>query len=76
LSWEGLEALGKCTVYERTPPAQVVERVGDAELVLTNKTILTREQIRAWPAPPLHRCAGDRFTTSLISKPPANALSR
>ena len=49
LSWEGLEALGKCTVYERTPSAQVVERAGDAELVLTNKTVLTREQIRACP---------------------------
>ena len=27
LSWKALEALGKCTFYERTPPEQLAERV-------------------------------------------------
>jgi glycerate dehydrogenase len=43
LSWQGLEAVGRCTVYERTPPEQVVERIRDADVVLTNKVALRRE---------------------------------
>jgi glycerate dehydrogenase len=40
LSWEDLEGLGECTVYERTPPERVVERAAGAEVVLTNKVVL------------------------------------
>ncbi|MHC4502407.1 MAG: D-2-hydroxyacid dehydrogenase, partial [Planctomycetota bacterium] len=36
LGWEGLEALGECTVHERTPPEEVVARSSGAEIVLTN----------------------------------------
>ena len=43
LSWEGLEKFGGLTVYDRTPQDKIVERIGDAEIVLTNKTPLTRE---------------------------------
>ena len=43
LSWGGLEALGRCTVYERTLPEQLGERIGDADVVLTNKVPLRRE---------------------------------
>lgn len=42
LSWEPLRALGPCTIYERTPPDQVLARAQDSEIVLTNKTILDR----------------------------------
>ena len=42
---QGIEGLASCTVYDRTPPELVVERVGDAELVLTNKTILNRPML-------------------------------
>ena len=45
LSWEGLEALGELTVYDRTPPELVRERIGDAEAVYTNKVPLPREVI-------------------------------
>ncbi len=45
LSWVELEKLGSCTVYERTAPTQVLERAGDAEVVLTNKTVLGRGEI-------------------------------
>ena len=47
LSWEGLEVLGPCTVYDRTPPADIVARVGQAEVVLTNKTELSAGVIDA-----------------------------
>jgi glycerate dehydrogenase len=43
LTWEGLEALGELKVYDRTPQDMVLERIGDAEIVFTNKTVLTRE---------------------------------
>ena len=28
ISWEGMEALGEVTVYDRTKPEEVVERIG------------------------------------------------
>ncbi len=49
LSWEGLEELGELTVYDRTPPELVVERIGTAEAVFTNKTILSREHFDRCP---------------------------
>src|SRR5258708_28588266 len=45
LSWKELESFGKCEIHDRTPPEKVVARACAAEIVLTNKTILTREQI-------------------------------
>lgn len=42
LTWQGLEALGELKVYDRTPEDKVVERIGEAEIVFTNKTALTR----------------------------------
>jgi len=54
LSWEGLEKLGDLTVYDRTAFDRsgedlIVERVGDAEIVFTNKTPLSREAIEKMP---------------------------
>src|SRR6478609_2239264 len=43
LSWQGLEALGKCVVYERTPPELLAERLREADIALTNKVPLRRE---------------------------------
>ncbi|MDF2988422.1 MAG: D-isomer specific 2-hydroxyacid dehydrogenase NAD-binding [Eubacterium sp.] len=50
LSWHGMEKLGQITVYDRTPKELVVERIGDAEIVLTNKVILSREVLEKTPA--------------------------
>lgn len=47
LSWDGLKALGEVTVFDRTPADQVVERIGDAEIVYTNKTPITRATLDA-----------------------------
>ena len=43
LSWEGFESLGETVVYNRTTEDKVAERIGDAEIVFTNKTPVTRE---------------------------------
>jgi glycerate dehydrogenase len=50
LSWDGLAALGELTVYDRTPAELVINRIGEAEIVYTNKTPLTRQIIYACPA--------------------------
>ena len=44
LSWEALEGLGSLTVYPRgaADPDEVIRRIGDAEIVLTNKTPIAR----------------------------------
>lgn len=49
LSWAGLEKLGRLTVYDRTPSELVSARIGDAEIVYTNKTPITRETLEACP---------------------------
>ena len=49
ISWEGMEAFGEVTVYDRTKAEEVVERIGDAEVVYTNKTPITKETMDACP---------------------------
>lgn len=49
LSWEGLENLGKLIVYDRTPEDQIAVRIGDAEVVYTNKTPISRETLDQCP---------------------------
>ncbi|MBN1676702.1 MAG: D-2-hydroxyacid dehydrogenase [Kiritimatiellae bacterium] len=50
LSWDGLHALGECTVHDRTPADQTVARAAGAEIVLTNKTVLSKEILDRLPA--------------------------
>ena len=49
LSWEELGKLGDLTVYGRTPESEIISRIGDAEIVITNKTPLTRATLDACP---------------------------
>lgn len=52
LSWDALGALGELTVYDRTPvqdEAEIIRRIGDAEVVFTNKTPVSRATIDACP---------------------------
>ena len=53
LSWEGFEKLGNLTVYDRTSltdHAEIIARIGDAEVVITNKTPLPASTINACPS--------------------------
>ncbi len=46
LSWEGFEKVGDVKVYDRTPlndTAEIIKRVGDADIVFTNKTPLPKD---------------------------------
>ena len=49
LSWDFLNQFGDVTVYERTPVDQVAVRIGDADIVLTNKSPITEEILEVCP---------------------------
>lgn len=49
LNWDSLAGLGDCTFYDETPPELAAERIGDAEIVLLNKTQITQDTIRRCP---------------------------
>ena len=52
LSWDALAALGDITVYDRTSYQEadiIVERIGDAEIVVMNKTPISRATIDKCP---------------------------
>lgn len=46
LSWKGLEQLGELHVYDRTQAGDVVKRIGDAEIILTNKVIISEDVMK------------------------------
>ena len=50
LSWDAVRELGECTVYDRTPPAEVVARSQAAEVILTNKAVVDAAAIAELPA--------------------------
>ena len=47
LDWDRVKRLGEVTIYDRTPPEQIVERAEGAEIVLTNKTPLGEAEFSA-----------------------------
>ena len=49
LSWESMQALGELEVFDRTSPAELHQRASDAEALITNKTIICAEDMKALP---------------------------
>lgn len=52
LSWAPLEELGTLTVYDRTPtddPTEIINRIGGAEIAVTNKTPITKQVLDSCP---------------------------
>ena len=52
LSWEGLAQLGELVVYDRTSYEEsplIAQRIGDAEIVVTNKTPISAQTIDSCP---------------------------
>ncbi len=49
LSWDSLGALGDLTVYDRTPGDLTIERIGNAEIIYTNKTVIDKNVLKACP---------------------------
>ena len=49
LTWSGLEALGELKVYDRTAPEELLERSKDADALITNKTVIAKEDMASLP---------------------------
>ena len=49
LSWEGIGKLGELTVYNNTKRDELLPRLQDAEIVITNKVPLWEDAIQAAP---------------------------
>lgn len=49
LSWERIASMGTLTVYDRTAPAELMERAKGADILLTNKVVLDADTLRRLP---------------------------
>ena len=49
LSWEDMASLGDLRVYDRTSPAELLNRAEGAEVLITNKTLITGNDMDALP---------------------------
>lgn len=49
LSWAPIEALADCTIHDRTAASEVLARIGDADIVLLNKAVLSAATIEQAP---------------------------
>ena len=49
LSWDRLEGLGQTTIYDQSSPDEVHQRAKDAEVVITNKSLLPQNMISTLP---------------------------
>lgn len=48
-SWNTLSEFGTLSLYSRTSPAEVVPRAAEADIILSNKTVITADHIAALP---------------------------
>jgi glycerate dehydrogenase len=49
LDWTPLKELGSCIIHPRTEREKIVERAQNAEIILTNKTVLSAETLALLP---------------------------
>jgi glycerate dehydrogenase len=49
LSWDDLQALGSCEIFDRTPVSELIPRAAHAAIVITNKFVLHRPQLETLP---------------------------
>ena len=49
MSWSNLEKLGECNIYERTSTEELIGRAKEAEVILTNKVVITADDMDQLP---------------------------
>lgn len=49
LSWEPLKEFGEVVIYDRTTSEETIKRAAGAEIVLTNKVVISREVMEQLP---------------------------
>lgn len=47
--WDEIAALGSFTAYDRTAPEELIERAKDADILLTNKTVISEQTMELLP---------------------------
>ncbi len=47
--WDAVAALGEMTLYDLTPAGKVIERSADADIIITNKIVLSKEVLDCLP---------------------------
>lgn len=72
LSWTELGTMGKVRIYDRTEAKDVIERIGDSDIVLTNKTLLRKETLEACPSIRYIGCMATGY--NVIDVAAANAM--
>lgn len=50
LNYDAFKAFGEVVVYNTSEPGEVIERIGDSEVVLTNKVVISKEIMDACPS--------------------------
>jgi glycerate dehydrogenase len=50
LSWDALRALGDLTVYPATAPEELISHIGDSEIVILDKPVISRQVMEACPS--------------------------
>lgn len=48
-TWDGFREFGELVIYDRTAPGQLLERAADADILLTNKTIIDAAAMAVLP---------------------------
>ncbi len=49
LSWDPLKKLAECDVFDRSTPAEVLQRISQADALLTNKVVISRDVMQGAP---------------------------
>lgn len=49
LSWDSIKKLGECSFYDRTSPAEVLERASGADALIINKVVISKALIDQLP---------------------------
>ncbi len=49
LSWDSIKRLGECSFYDRTNPAEVLERASGADALIINKVVISKALIDKLP---------------------------
>ena len=49
LSWDEMRTLGECIIYDRTAPSEILERAEGADVLLTDKVVISAEHMKALP---------------------------
>lgn len=50
LSWDAMKELGDLTVYDRTSPCELLQRAAEADVLITNKTVITKDDLQKLPS--------------------------